>query len=352
MSRVLVCLIFGALAWAQAAKPPSPTPPQKPSATQSGTSTPDATQVPLTAAVITIPGTCDTQDMGKAQASDCKTVITRAEFEQLLDAVAPAAPPAARRQLASRYASALVMANQAHEMGLDKGSRYEALIKIGRIQVSAQELVKHLQEKSATISDKEVEDYYHNNGSSYQEADVQRLYIPRTKQPDAKEKLSDEEAKKRDQDSQDAMKKEAETLRARAAAGEDLDALQQEASTMAGLSTSTPNTKLGKVRRTTLPPDQSAVMDLKAGQVSEVFSSPGGYFVYKVLETNVLPLEKVREEIRGTLRSQRMKDSMAAIQQAATPQLNEQYFGQAPATPQEPPRDAKPTAKSPDSAPK
>jgi len=350
MRRVLVYFLLGALAWGQAARAPAP--PQKPAATASSTSTPGTTQVPLTAAVITIPGTCDQPEAGKAKASDCKTVITREEFEQLLNAVAAGAPPATRRQLATRYANGIVMAHQAHEMGLDQGPRYEELLKITRIQVLSQELVKHLQEKSSAISDKEVEDYYQGNAPAYQEADVQRLYIPRTKQPDPKEKLSDEEAKKRDQESQDAMKKEAESLRSRAAAGEDMDALQKEASTLAGLSTSTPSTKLGKVRRTTLPPDQSSVMDLKAGQVSELFASPGGYFVYKALETNVLPLEKVREEIRGTLRSQRMKDSMAAIQQASTPQLNEQYFGQAPATPQETPKDTKPPGKSSESAPK
>jgi parvulin-like peptidyl-prolyl isomerase len=351
MSRVLVCFIFGTLAWAQGAK--SPVPPQKPAATVSSANTPDTTQVPLTAAVITIPGTCDGQEAGKTKASDCKTVITREEFEQLLNAVAAGAPPATRRQLATRYANGIVMAHQAHEMGLDQGPRYQELLKITRIQVLSQELVKHLQERSSTISDTELEDYYRSHGPAYQEAEVQRLYIPRTKQADPKEKLTGEDAKKRDQDSQDEMKKEADNLRTRAAGGEDMDALQKEASKTAGLAGSTPNTKLGKVRRTTLPPEQSSVMDLKAGQVSEVFASPGGYFVYKILASDVLPLEKVREEIRGTLRSQRMKDSMAAIQQAVTPQLNDQYFGEAPPGPQAPTSgDTKPGAKPPDTAPK
>jgi parvulin-like peptidyl-prolyl isomerase len=351
MRRVSVCLIFATLAWGQSAKPQSPMSPQKPAPIASDTKLPDAAQVPPTAAVITIPGTCD-KAAGKGGSLDCKTVITRAEFEQLLEAIAPAAPPAARRQLASRYASGLVMAEQAHEMGLDHGPRYEELLKISRIQVLSQELVKHLQEKSSTISDTEVEDYYRSNGPAYQEADVQRLYVPRSKQADPKEKLSGEDAKKREQESQEAMKKEAESLRTRAAAGEDFDTLQKEASSMAGMSTSASNPKLGKVRRTTLPSEQSSVMDLKAGQVSELVATSSGYFVYKVLESGVLPLEKVREEIRGTLRSQRMKDSMAAIQQAATPQLNEQYFGQAPSTPQEPPKDTRPAGKSPESAPK
>jgi len=65
---------------------------------------------------------------------------------------------------------------------------------------------------------------------------------------------------------------------------------------------------------------------------------------------------KVREEIVSTLRSQRMQASMQAIQQSATPELNEKYFADAPAAaPQgKAPSDgeAKPLAKTPESGPK
>jgi len=64
----------------------------------------------------------------------------------------------------------------------------------------------------------------------------------------------------------------------------------------------------------------------------------------------------VREEIVSTLRSQRMQDSLQAIQQSATPELNEKYFAEAPAAaPQgKAPADgeAKPPTKAPESGPK
>ena len=72
--------------------------------------------------MITIPGICDKPAADKAapaqpNAADCKTVVTRAEFEQLMEAVAPTIAPPARKQLATQYGMALVMVHKAHEMG-------------------------------------------------------------------------------------------------------------------------------------------------------------------------------------------------------------------------------------------
>jgi len=110
------------------------------------------------------------------------------------------------------------------------------------------------------------------------------------------------------------------------------------------------------VRRTSLQPAQAEVMNLKTGEVSQLITTPNGYLIYKIGEKDSLPLDKVREEIVSTLRSQRMQASMQAIQQSATPELNEKYFADEPAAaPQgKAPSDgeAKPLAKTPESGPK
>ena len=72
------------------------------------------------------------------------------------------------------------------------------------------------------------------------------------------------------------MTKVAADLRARAVKGEDPDKLQKEAYAAAGLPGNAPNTKMEKVRGTTLPANHRAVMDLKPGEVSEVISDPNG----------------------------------------------------------------------------
>ena len=54
-----------------------------------------------------------------------------------------------------------------------------------------------------------------------------------------------------------------------------------------------------------------------------------GYFVYKVIDKDTLPLTQVHEEILGSLKSEKIQDAMQALQNSATPQLNDQYFGPA-----------------------
>jgi hypothetical protein len=288
----------------------------------------DPSKISPEATVITIPGVCNNPPADKSAASDCKTVISKAEFENLVNAVAPTMPAAGRRQLATRYASGLVMAHEAEQMGLDKGPTFDEMMKISRIQVLAQQLQRTMQEKADQVPDKDIEDYYNKNQAQFEEANLHRLFIPKNKQLEPpKEKLSDEATKARQDAAEASMKAVAEKLQARAAAGEDFDKLQGEAFTAAGLKAKAPNTDMGKIRRTALPPAHAAAFDLKTGQVSSLIADGSGFFVYKMGERDTLPLAQAKDEIHGTLRGQRMQDSMEGMQQAATPTLNDDYFG-------------------------
>jgi len=360
--RGLVCLLLGAFAWGQAANSSPVAPQQNPAAAGGAaqgvspdTKASETATVPPDAPVITIQGMCDNPSTEKANSSDCKTVITRAEFEKLVDAVAPTAPPYARRQLATRYASMLAMAHKAHEIGLDQGPKFEENMKVQRTSVLAQLLDRDMQEKASQVPDADIEDYYRKHIDVYQEADLQRLYVPHSKLlVPSTVKLTDAETKKRQQDADDAMKKEAEALRVRAAAGEDFDKLQAEAFTAAGQKGKAPSTKMSKVRRTGLPPDQASVMDLHSNEVSPLLSSPTGYFVYKITDKDTIAVTKAHDEILGALRSQRLQESRQALQQASTATLDDKYFPIPNATPgmTMPRGDAKPPATPPTLGPK
>jgi hypothetical protein len=359
--RGWLCLsLLAAAAWGQAAKPTArPAPPKAATASSATAANSAAANVSPGTAVITIAGLCDKAPVDKAKKADCKTVVTRAEFEQLVAAVAPTIAPPARKQLATQYGMALVMVHKAHELGLDQGPKYQELMRVAQIGVLTKELSAELQQQAEKISDKELETYYHNNEASFQEVDLQRIFIPRSKQtPDSKDKPSDDAAakdaaKKEQQESEDAMKKLAEALRGRAAAGEDFAKLQDEAIAASGFK-GKPPTRLGKVRRTSLPPDQGEVFNLKVGETSQLLTTPNGYLVYKVGDKDSLPLDHVREEIFSTLQSQRMQDAMQTIQRSATPELNPKYFADATADgPHGHPTDApQPVVKDPESGPK
>ena len=144
------------------------------------------------------------------------------------------------------------------------------------------------------------------------------------------------------------MTKVAENLRARAVKGEDPDKLEKEAYAAAGLTGNAPSTKMEKVRGITLPVNHRAVMDLKPGEVSEVISDTGGHYIYRLDSKETLSLESMKVEIRGTISSQRYRDSMQGFQGDA--ELNDTYFGPTrnPAMPM-PPRGAKPARPGEDS---
>jgi PPIC-type PPIASE domain len=336
----LVCLLFAGLAWGQAdsnaARPQLATRPPDVASQASGAKPaeadqPDISKVSPTSPVITIDGLCDNPPADKTAAGDCKTVITREQFETILNAIQqPNMPVRAKRQFATRYAAVLVMAQKAHDMGLDKGPEFEEQMSLMRLQVLSRELNRSVQDKASQISDKEVEDYYNGHKSDFEEADLYRIVIPKNQQgPASKAKLSDADEQKRTQQGQETMKALADKLHARAVAGEDFTKLQEEAFQTAGVKTKAPSVSMNDVRRNGLPPTVVSVMDLKEGEVSQVFPDVTGFVIYKVKKKETEPLDKMKEEIRGNLRAQRMQEAMQNIEHSATTSLDDSYFGPA-----------------------
>ena len=156
---------------------------------------------------------------------------------------------------------------------------------------------------------------------------MDRIYVPKARQlpAAANQNPSDAGRQERSQEPEQTMKEEADNLRARAVAGEEFTKLQAEAYQVAGIKSPPPGTSIG-IRRTSLPPNQASVMDLKPGEVSLVLADPSGYVFYKVETRGTLPLDQAREEIKAFLRSRRIEEEMHGIQDAATPTLDESYF--------------------------
>jgi hypothetical protein len=368
--QYLVCLLLAGLAYGQNA-PPATSPaagakaavPMPITTEQSASATPDKApevKVGPDDTVITLKSFCaDAAQQGDA----CKTAISRAQFEKVAEALQPGMSPAIRRQLATAYARMLKMSAAAEKRGLDKQSRFDQMMYFARMQILSQELSRALQEESGKVADSDIEDYYKKNEPSYEQATFARIFVPRAKQivpavvkpkpsaPGVKPKATPATATQPPTEAQRkaaeaAMTKVAAELRARAAKGEDPDKLQKAAYVAAGLPGNAPNTKMEKVRRSTLPTNHQAVMNLKPGEVSELISDPNsGHYIYKMVSKETLSLDTVKPEIRSVISSQRYRDSMQGFQ--GNVDLNDAYFGPTrnPAMPL-PPRGAKPPAQA------
>jgi len=355
----LLCVLLGTLAWGQAA--PSTPPPQAPPPSGAGTQAPGGSQdtaasVPANAAVLTIDGVCEPQAKAatakgtaakpatatKAAVAGCKTVITKAQFEELANNLAPNITPQMKKQLAGVLPRLMAMSNEAKKQGLDNTPQFKERVKFNRMQILAQQLQQKLQEQAANIPDAEIAKYYKEHADAFEQYNLERLFVPRTRQPEAESKEeAEKETKPNEQEQKDkeaaekakqeegekAMAKLAEDLRTRAAAGEDFVKLQKEAFDAAGMKIESPTVSLPNIRRTGLPPAHGAVFELKPGDVSQVISDSGGHYIYKLTNRSEMTLEQAKSEIHGKLQNDRMRERMDKLNDSFKVETNEAYFG-------------------------
>lgn len=342
--RICGLMVLSAMAWAQTNS--SATPAHKSSTAPASSSTHAKTQSSTTSksvsesaksssnpAVITIQGLCNKpraeSKAAKAPAT-CETTISRSEFEAVVNAIQPEMPESARKQFASRYAMGIVLAHDAHEQGLDRGPAFDEMMRVMRIQVMAQELAKSLRKEAAQVSDADVKAYYDKNSDKYQEADFERIYIPKTKQAAPKPDQKPADAEKERADSESEMKAKADALHASAVAGGDFSKLQSDAFETAGMKVESPSTKLTKVRAANFPPDQRSIFSLKPGTVSDVIPSQSGFFIYKLDSKTAVPLDQASQEIRSTLENERFQQKMEALEKSVQLSYDDNYFKASP----------------------
>jgi hypothetical protein len=275
----------------------------------------DNSKVPPDAPVITINGVCDKS--GTAT-SACKTVVTRAEFERVINTIQPNMPKAQQKQFASRYVNVLLLAEKAKALGLDHGPEFDEQMYLARLQLLARLGGEQLQKDAAKVSDSDIDSYYREHSGDFKTISYDRIYVPKQKQVDtAGQKPNDPDAQKKREASEAEMKEEADKLRARAAAGEDFAKLQQEAYDLAGMKLKATNTHVDKVRKTALPAPDGAIFELKKGDVSPVFNDPQGYMIYKVDDFQDQQLADIREEVSRTVQSQKLKQASESLQKTA-----------------------------------
>ena len=170
-----VCLLLSGLALGQSTSstPALKARPASPAAEQSTSSS-----IPADAPVITVQGLCD-KSAGTGATADCKTTVTKAEFEKLAN---PNMPAAQRKPLADQYVKALVLAQKARDLGLDRGPDFEQQMNIARLKILASMAYQQLQKDAANVSDSEVSDYYQKHAADYKTITFDRLYVPKQKQ--------------------------------------------------------------------------------------------------------------------------------------------------------------------------
>jgi len=321
--------------------------------------------VPANASVITINGVCDVALNGLPKAappppaaakdnagatssgspSDCKTQITRAEFEKVMKIAPPGSNP---RRSATIYAQLVTAANEGVKLGADKDPDFSEQLAFMRLQLLAQNAQRKIQAEASNVSDADVKAYYDKNSAAFEEVTLTRIFIPRNPTEASSSQPSAPESKTVAQPAPDP-KAIADNARQQLASGGDPEKIQKTVYEQLKSTTQPPATKFGARRRGALPPAQEQkVFSLKAGEISDAIGDTAGYVIYKVDAKQQLSLDQVKDQIKQRLAQQRMADAQQKIMEASKADYNDSYFGAEASAPRPAAPSLKPKA---DSAP-
>ena len=330
VSMLLVPLALANLAFPQAASAPLPTRQQEAGGVPGDLhAAPAESHLPANTPVITMSGVCEAPKApGSDSKSECKTVVTRAQFEKLVNTLQPNMTLQVRKQLANEYPQILYTSPEARKRGLDKTPHYSELLKFTQMELLKIELDHANEQAAGKISDADIKDYHDKNADRFDKASLQRVLIPRVSETDIpKSGSTPAEVDSARKESEGAMAKLADRLHTRAAAGEDFDKLQKEAYEAAGVKSASPPTTNPKVRRANIPSSQASIFDLKAGELSPLLTEPTGYYFYRLVSKTTTSLADAKEEIRNILSAQRLPTMRDNVHGAVSYELNQEYLG-------------------------
>lgn len=263
------------------------------------------------------------KDSSTGLSSACKTIVTKAQFEKLVEALNPQMPATVRRQLAESYPRLLLLAHKARELGLDRDPRFAQAMQFASMQLLTERLNRYFEEQASNISDADVEMYYKANVIKFEREELLRVFVP--KQTRQAQKVGSGEPPSTAIDS--PMLAVAEKIRVRAAAGEDFQQLQKEAFEAANISSGSPNVSTGTIAAVGLPVDHQKVFEMEPGQVSEIVADGSGYYIYRVVSKHMVPLAQASKEIRKSIASDRVRDATVTLGKSIRSQLDPMYFG-------------------------
>jgi len=244
---------------------------------------------------------------------DCKTQITRAEFEKLTKIV-PANIP--RRQIATTYVQFITAANEGVKLGVDKDPDFSEQLAVMRLQLLAQAAERKLRTEASNVSDADIKAYYDQNPTAFEEVTLTRIFVPRSPAETAGGQTAPD------------SKGIADNARQQLASGGDPDKIQKTVFEQLKNTAEPPSTKFGAKRRGTMPPaHEQKIFSLKQGEVSEVVQDTVGYVIYRVDAKQEVPLDQAKEQVKQRLTQQRLDDARQKIMGASKAEYNDAYFG-------------------------
>jgi len=291
------------------------TPAPKPATGAPGTAVPITPAVTTAAAVSNVAPDAVVLTIGARK-------ITRAQFEQLLAALAqngrPAVTPADKRKVAEQYGELETFAQEARSRKLDESPETKEMMSIQVDNVLASTLAKKVADETQ-LTDLDLRAYYNSHKDEFEEAQGSHILI---RFKGSRVPLKPNE---KDLTEPEALAK-AQEIRAKIVAGADFATLAKAESDDTG--SATKGGELGRFRHGQMvKPFDEAAFSLPVGQVSEPVRTDFGYHVIKITSRTSKTFEDAKPEIEKKIKPTLTKEAMEKIKAQTPVTLNEDFFG-------------------------
>jgi peptidyl-prolyl cis-trans isomerase C len=254
------------------------------------------------------------------------TKITADEVQKMLAVIPPQAQRAFAndpKQFMREYAWYMHLQGLAEKLALDKKSPNKERLEFQRMLTLVQAMYDQAMLDVAVTREDEKK-YYDENADKYREIQAKLIYIPfgadspGAASPGGKKVLSEAEAKAK-----------AETISKQAHEGADFVKLVKEHSEDPGSVAQNGDIGTGVRAGTTHIPEtmRKAILALKPGQISDAIRHENGYYIFRAESADVLPYEKVREEIYKELKQGGFRKWQQKTQSESVIEFgNEEFF--------------------------
>jgi hypothetical protein len=243
--------------------------------------------------------------------------------------------PAALRSMASGYVTLMALANAGEKAGVEKDPRFQEQMAVARTRAMAEIYRQSLLDKYGNPSDEEVQNYYQQNLSQFEQIRIDRIFIPKVNPLHSQDKPAEFEKKARELAAQ---------IRERAAKGEDPFSLQAEVYKTLGIQTMPPQTEVNPLQiRLLTKAVQEDLHPLKPGEVTKVEVEASGFNIYKLRSKNTLTLEQARPQISRDLQQKNVDAALKSATGNIHTDFNEEFFSARGAQPPQAPGMQRPT---------
>jgi PPIC-type PPIASE domain len=266
--------------------------------------------------------------------------FTAAEFEKIISALPPqfqaTLASLGKKGFAEQFGSLMGLAMEGEKRQLDQGEAFQQMLEFERRVLLAQVTMNAVATESSTVGAEEVSYYYQTHSQDFEQVRVTGIYVsfapPSRSSHGGVQTFSAIPAYTEQQAERKALE-----LRVRIQSGQDMATL---AKTESDHPTAAKGGDFGYLGRnqTQLPAKiVAAIFSLQPHQITPPLKQGSGFFIFRVEDKRVQPLEEVQQSIQASLGIQKMNRKLEILKESYPVELNPNYFTDAPETSPAPP---------------